>query len=85
MADLRPGELSEAELALASAHLWKDDAPAPKIHDLERAIATAAYAKAMKRAAEICRERATDGSFKAGAEAMPALYCAEAIEREAGK
>ena len=58
MADhkLRPGELTEREIEAATTALWHETMPMPTSRELERAIATAAYEKAMRRAAEICRE-----------------------------
>lgn len=90
MSDLRPGELSDEELQ----EVWSSSG----FGQGHRNVATAAYAKAMKRAAEICTEYARNkwseyntghGEGRANpqwqGESDGASDCAEAIEREAGK
>ena len=58
MADhkLRPGELTDEEVSATVADFIRGRNGAAYPAEWYRAIATAAYEKAMRRAAEICRE-----------------------------
>lgn len=79
MTERSAGELSPAELEAAY------DSANGKGYG--RAIATAAYKKAMRRAAEICREEKVDadatGDISDHAYNQSCDHCGAAIEREA--
>ena len=83
----RPGELTDDEVSATVANFIKARNGAAYPAEWYRAIATAAYEKAMRRAAEICRVRALNGGVpNPGISAVweiEAEACAAAIEREA--